>query len=206
MKLPLRFFTLITVLLFTIPASAGTVFDAYPINGNIEGRTIGPPGFGITNPFTLPNPATLTGVNFGAWLDPGATITNIGWLLGTSAFGSDIASGYATPISHTFFASSLFNDYDIDSVSFTFPDVNVAAGSYWLTLQSVAATGGGWVYWDVTSNTGSAIQSGSGWTGANAFQILGNSAAAAAPEPASFLLLATGLAAALVLRRKLSRS
>ena len=61
------------------------------INGQVDAWSI---NFGslVSNSFTVGS-GPIGGVDFGVWLLPGDAVTSIDWYLGTSAFGSDVASG-----------------------------------------------------------------------------------------------------------------
>lgn len=211
----------LTVLLFslmilTAPATAGVVFDNYPINGTIAGWTIDY-GFQVSDSFTLNSGATVNGVNFGVWLFTGDSITAVDWSIGAKAFGDSVGSGTAN-VSLAASPAPYSNGYGytIASETFSFSDLNLAAGTYYLTLQNAAVPSRNPAYWDISNAPGidawensignvsaSGVcleQIGVSGTCASSFQILG--ATAAAPEPATWTLLGSGILAVFALRRK----
>ena len=68
-------------------ADAGSIlYDNGPINGTIDAWTINS-GYSVANSFTLSNSASISGVNFGDWVYPGDTPTQVEYLITTQAFG-----------------------------------------------------------------------------------------------------------------------
>ena len=204
------------LLILTIPAAAAPLlFDNYPINGTIAGWTINE-GFEVSDSFTLLSNSTVNGVNFGVYLYPGDTVTEVDWWIGTTEFDNSLGSGTATVTAGSPIPG-LGGGYDVDSATFSIPDLNLAAGTYYLTLQNAVSSEGMAVGWDINNAPGidaweseigevSAPGVCSAYTGvdgtcASSFQILG-SPQAGVPEPSTWALFGAGILAAGWLRRK----
>lgn len=151
--------SLISLLAVTIglsfsPARADTVvYDNGPdlLNkaGNIGGT------YAIADDFVLSNPAVLTGVTFSDWVlywENAPTSQTIAWsirastsygLPGSPTYSGDVPgplvqSGSAATPSATFNQTVFwnYNWYNVYNVSFSLPNVSLAPGHYWLTLNS----------------------------------------------------------------------
>jgi len=200
------------------PASAGIVFDNYPINGTIDSWTINF-DYWVSDSFTIASPTLVTGVNFGSWNFPGDDIGAVDWAIGTAPNGSTAGSGSGAIVSDTLQTSLSPNPYgyDIYSNSITFAGDLLSPGTYYLTLLNAVVTGGDPVFWD--ENDGAGVDAWSsigelsnnadnctpqtGTTCAESFQIVGN---VATPEPGSLMLFGSGmLLLAGALRRKARR-
>jgi hypothetical protein len=206
----------LSFLMLNIPATAGVIFDNYPINGGITAWTINN-GFAVSDSFTLASGATANGVNFGVWLFPQDTITGVGWSIGTSEYGTNYGSGTAS----VSLGSTSINGfgYEVGAASFALPNIALGAGTYYLTLQNAVVPNGDPVYWDENDGPGidvwenavghlsgnCAASGGGSGTCAESFQILGE-ASTTIPEPATCALLGSGLLAAACLRRRFFRS
>ena len=195
----------ILFLLFPAPASADVLYDNGPINGTIHGWTINF-GYQVSNSFTLTQTSTLTGVQFGAWLSPGDTITAVDWAISTQPTGDGtgdgntipgsggpaIASGTASTTPTLFLASNVFG-YQLDEVTFPL-DVTLGPGTYYLSLQNAVVPSSDPFYWDQNNGPSTAYENTigilngnlEGGGGSESFQIFGT--AAAVPEPASLTL------------------
>jgi hypothetical protein len=209
-------FLLLLPVLPTLPAGASVIFNNYPISGVINAVAIsglfnGTP-ISASDSFTLGSGATVDGVNFGVWLNPGSVFNKVNWVISTEPFGTGVLDAFQQGANVT---TTVIPDPSVASVvasaSFAFPDLHLAAGTYYLTLQGAA-------FWDINNTAGiDAWQTGFGQlsapgacsqlTGglasgscAESFQILGVSDA---PEPSTLILLGSALIlAAIVVKRK----
>lgn len=207
-------------------AKAGTLFTSGPFNGEISGWDL--TTFSESNSFTLSAGDTVTGADFAAWLVNGSNMTSVNWAIqSTATGGTTFASGSATPVQAFLFADSNPGGrsfgFDIDNESFSIPAwVAPTTGTYWLALSNAAtdgssSNGSDKAYWDENDNPAVSAWSSfggggfltSGFTGCSSpscsetFEITGDPAAAAVPEPGSFALATLGmLGVAIVYRRR----
>jgi hypothetical protein len=224
----LTFALLCSLLLLTLPATAATVltgniFNNSPIDGTIDGWSIYGDG-SVSDSFTVASGATAYVVNFGAWLNPGDSVSAISWSIDTTPLGTGLGNINLGAGTVTASSGMLFNNlylYDIDQVSFslangtTLTPLKLAPGTYYLTLQNAASAGLGVVYWDENdganstaaySNLGLITDTGEGCgdTGSGS-GTCSESFAISTPEPSTLALLCSGILAAFVLRRKAVR-
>jgi len=197
-----EFLTLASALILlalAVPASAGTLYTNGPIKGSDDAATINF-GFSVSDSFTLLTTSALGGVDFGVWLLPGDTVSSVDWAIGTSAFDNSMGHGKGI-VSGTFQFTNAYG-YNIYSDSFDLPGLDLAAGSYYLTLQNASA-GGDPVYWDENEGPSAAYQS-SGGPGikidSESFDI--RSAVVATPEPGTMILLGSFFGLGGLLRRR----
>ena len=186
-----RFLWLVgVVLLFAlaIPAVANTiVYDNGPINGQINAWGISGE-FSVSNSFTLGAAAGITSMHFGVWVTPGEVPATVDFGISATPFGNDLGSGNAVTLSNLFQFTNTAGA-DVYLSSFTFPSINLAAGSYYITLTTGLTTTGGGLFWD--ENDGPSVAFANSHTGA-----IGSESFAidATPEPGTLLMLATGFA------------
>ena len=174
----------------TAPARAATLYSNSAINGQIGGYGLYG-GNAVSDTFTLSGPWTILSVTFGEWVDPGLTPQTVDWEIGSSAFGSDLGSATSVSLTSSLFCSHTGcgdGTYDVYASSFTL-DLQLAAGTYWLTLQN-ATTSAGLVFWDQNDGPSQAQITccGSVGTNSNSFEVDGT-----VPEPGSIVLGASGL-------------
>ena len=202
------------VMAASLPASAGTLYENGPINGETDAWTINF-GFVMSDTITISTgQSTINGFSFGAWLFAGDTLQSAEVSFTSEPFGG---TTYFDQVVN-FTASGCFvNNYGYDvcteTGSFNGPSLN--HGTYWLNLQNAVSNLGDPVYWDgeqwhrlsfpglLSSEAGG----GTGTDPSGAFSILGRLVRpepASTPEPASLVLFASGVVGvAAVLRRKL---
>ena len=195
------------------PASAAVLYDNGPLNGAVDAFTINY-GYAVSDSFTLTHAATVAGVNFGVWSQPGDTMSAIDWAITANAsdYNPADAIGIGTAAVTTNFTGNLgFGYYSLAVDNFSTGSVNLAAGTYYLVLQNAATNSGNPIYWDESDGASSASDSGIGnlanfsranVTGSESFQILSG----AVPEPSTWAMMMVGfggLGAAMRSRRKM---
>jgi hypothetical protein len=192
-----------------------TLYTNGPTNGTysaleITGTTA------LEDSFTLTSASTLTGVQFGNWVLNGETGLSVGWaIVGSEASLTPFCptcSGMATLTEVT---SPVTNgDYYVVDQSFLLPDVNLAAGTYWLELFDEQTSGvdeiafwdenGGpssvWysLYGDLSGSNCASITNQPAGSCSNAFTIFGTAATTTSPTPEPTSLALLGSAALLL--------
>src|SRR5687768_4869059 len=71
---------------------AALIYDNGPINGTNGNANALSGGWEETDSFVVSGAWTLTGAQVALWVDIGATPVSLGWSIGTTRFGSDVAS------------------------------------------------------------------------------------------------------------------
>lgn len=175
------------------------VYNNGPINGTLDGGGISQGVSALSDSFTVSGNTTLTVGVVGLWLSPGDTPTAVDWEIGTTPFGSDIASGTSNFFNQTNMGPN-FADFDIWQSSLDIGGSVHAGTTYWFSLSNATTTpvfsGDDFVYWDLNDGPSSAFQQLTDRTvavGSQAFELFGNTATNSMPEPSSVLLLGTGL-------------
>jgi len=188
-------FAAILCLLMAAPASADTLYNNGPINGTIDAFTINF-GYTVSDSFTLGTAANLTGAQIGLWAFSGDVPGTVQWSIGTAPYDSSLGSG-AAGLSNTFQFTNGYG-YDIYQSAFSLSGF-LGAGTYFLNLNNATTAGGQPVYWDQNNGPSVAFDSGigplstfcnNGSSCSESFQIDGTTAT---PEPASMVLLGSGL-------------
>ena len=183
-----------------------TLYSNGPINGTTDAWTINF-GFSVSDSFGLAADPKVRNLHMGVWLTPGdslasPSVTSVQMDIGTTAFGIDIFSGVINASGSTDLGINQFG-YDLQQVDFTFADINIGAGTYWLTLSNATVPNGDPVYWDENSGPSSAFENTLCSIPSEAFTLIGDPDTTT-PEPSSILLFASGiLGVAGVLRRRL---
>jgi hypothetical protein len=165
-------------------------------------------GFEVTDSFTLPSNSVVTGVTFDVWLSSEDTLSTVDWSIGTSQYGGTPVTAGTTGT----FIKTNGDEFDVYSESFSIPSLAFGPGTYWLTLQNAVTVSGDDAngddaFWDESNGPSLASRNIVGNVRSipsETFQILGTQGTTVTPEPSSFLLLGSGLAAlAGLLKRKL---
>jgi PEP-CTERM motif len=127
-------------------------------------------------------------MHFGVWVLPGEIPATVDFGISATAFGNDLGSGTGVALSNSFqYTNSAGADVYLSS--FTFPSINLAAGTYYITLANGLTTNGGALFWDENDGPSVAFaNSHTGPIGSESFAI------DATPEPGTLLMLATGIA------------
>jgi hypothetical protein len=203
--------TLFSILLAAMPAAADDLYSNGHAGTDTDAWTINF-GFAVSNTFTLTNASTVTGFSFNAWLFPGDVLETAEVLITANEFGG------TTYLDQT--AAFVQSDCSVNAYGFNVCEetaslgpVNLAAGTYWVTLENAQVNTGDPVYWDENSGAGctspgcpsQASQSSVGSIPSESFTILGNgSTGTTVPEPGTIALVGSGVAGiAGLLRRKL---
>jgi hypothetical protein len=200
--------TIACLVLAVSPAMADTLYSNGPINGTVDAWTINF-GFAVSDSFGLAADPKVRNLHMGVWLLPGdslasPSVTSVQMDIGTTAFGTDIFSGLIFASGQTNLFVNGFG-LQVAIVDFTFADINIGAGTYWLTLSNATVPSGNPVYWDENSGPSSAFENTLGSIPSESFTLTGGSDTTT-PEPSSILLFASGiLGVAGVLRRRLMR-
>jgi hypothetical protein len=204
------------VTLAAVPAMAQgnpTVYDNGPVNGEVDAWTINL-GFAVSDTFHLSSGATLTGLDFWAWLEPFDTATSVEVAIGTGGyFTNDVMDTTVSLIQSNCFSNNF--GFDVCNEHASLSGLELAAGNYFLTLENAATVEGYPVYWDENSGVGcmsngcpsSAQENTLGTVPSEAFtlsQQVSTTSTSSTPEPSSVMLFGSGiLGLAGVLRRKL---
>ncbi len=194
--------TLLTAFLWVLPASAGVIYSNGPANGTIDTRSMSG-GYAITDSFVVSTATVATGADFAAVTYQGSVPLTVDWAIGWTAFGTDLGSGTGATLSNSGLTTATYfgDSYDLQTSTFSFGGVRLAAGTYWLTLQNGTSTSHDFrINWDVNNGASSAQQTTVGSISSEAFEVLNS--APSAPEPGTIALMVAGLGV-IVYRRRL---
>jgi hypothetical protein len=176
-----------------VPARADTIYDNGPLDGNTQAYAI---NFGnsVSDSFFLSQSGFfVTGATIGLWAFPGDIPRTVDWSLGTSFFASDVASGTSSLTRKFDFTNSFGHDVYTSTLSFGTLNFSFQQGPYYLTLQNATTRFDNPIYWDQNNGPSQAMDSSLGPVPSETFQILGTFEGGGPAEPASFLLLGSGL-------------
>jgi hypothetical protein len=196
-----------TLCLAVVPAIGQIVYSNGPINGTTDAWTINF-GFAVSDSFTVGSGgASITGLTFGAWLFPGDVLPSAEVLITSSEFGG---TTYFDSVLNFTQSGCSANQYGFNVCTETSSPfaVNLAAGTYWLTLENATVPTGDPIYWDENSGPSSASENSVGTIPSESFTLLGSNgttttSAGTVPEPGGLMLLGSGILGLAALRRKL---
>ena len=182
-----------------------------PINGTLDAGGISQGRGPLSDSFTVGGNSALTVAVVGLWLSPGDTPVAVDWEIGTTTFGSDIASGTSSFFDQTNMGPNADN-FDIWQSSLDIGGTVLGGTTYWFSLSNAttnpAFSGEDFVYWDLNNGPSSAFQRTNGAdtpVGSQPFDIFGNPITTT-PEPGSILLLGSGLLSLVGIRRRCVRA
>jgi hypothetical protein len=203
LKLRIASLSLLALCLVVLPAAAQTLYSNGPIDGQDTAWTINF-GYAVSDAFTLANDSTVNGLSFGAWIFPGDPFVAVEVAITSSEFGGTTYFDQVVNLTQSGCTLNQFG-FNVCTASGGFgTNLNLAAGTYWLTLENAEGTDDG-LYWDQNSGPSLASESSIGTIPSESFTISGTATGTGTvPEPTAIVLFGSGIVAlAGVLRRKL---
>jgi hypothetical protein len=196
---------LLTICLTATSALAqNDIYDNGPTNGTLDGWTINT-GFIVSDSFTLGSNSQVNGLTFSAWLYPGDLLLDGEVSITSAEFGGTTYFDQVVDFTQTRCVINQYG-YNVCNETASFGDVNLNAGTYWLTLENAQTnTTNDPVFWDENSGPSSASENEVGTIPSESFTLFGSgSGLGTTPEPGSIMLFGSGiLGMAGVLRHKL---
>jgi len=140
-------------------ASAGFIYNNGPFNGTENAFNIDiNSSSAVSNSFTLSNAADITAVDFGVWVNPGDTPTAVEGLITSTDFGGTVYGDFTVSLNQPITSLGSNGSFDLYAVSFSVPNLELAAGSYYLTLQNAGTTDNAQVLWDENDGPSTAFE------------------------------------------------
>lgn len=208
MKVYVACLLLLCLVLAAVPSVAGTLYDNGPRGPDADAWVINL-GFAVSDTFTLTANSTINGLSFNAWLFPGDTQLSAEVSISSEEFGGTTFFDQTATFTQSDCAINAYG-FNVCEETASFNGPALQAGTYWLNLQNASVPSGNSVYWDENSGAGCqspgcpslASESAVGTIPSESFTILGNISTGTMPEPATILLLGTGVFALAGLGRK----
>ncbi len=201
----LTVFSLLTILCaaaLSVPAFAD-LYNNGPTNGQRDKYFIDI--YAVSDSFVPNASGNMTSFDIAEWVPAGASPLGVDWAVGTSSFGSQLASGSGPWTSVTLICQLLqsVNDlnqcppfYEVYDVRMVIGNVPVTAGDiYWLTLTGAFDSFGARDAWDINSGSSLAFHNLLGAVPSESFTINGSgtTTSGTTPEPSTIMLLGSGL-------------
>ena len=137
-----------------VPVSAD-LYTNGPINGTEDAYSING-GYATSDSFVLTSASVVTGVDFGAWTEPGDSVTSVQWSIGTTP-GDNSLGGTMNTTDNFLFTNGY--GFDIARDTFSTGSVSLGTGTYYLTLQNAVTAQNDAAFWDLNNGPSSAFQS-----------------------------------------------
>ena len=184
------------LVLAAFPALAqNDLYDNGPTDGQTSAWTINF-GFAISDSFTLNGNSEVNGLNFAAWIFPGDVLSSVEVAITSSEFGG---TTYFDQIVNLASTGCFLNQigFNVCNETGNFgTNVNLRAGTYWLTLDNACCSLGDPYYWDQNSGPSLASSSSYGTIPSESFTLLGSgSPTGTTPEPSNLILFLSGVTA-----------
>lgn len=170
MKHLLSLLSVVISISVAVPAAADiTLYTNGPINGNINSYEVSSV-FVVSDAFTLSAQSDVKSMSFGVWVFlPRDLPATIDWGISAAPFGSDLGSGTGTLSNVFLFLNNL--GADIYRSTFTFPSVDLGAGTYYITLSNGATNRGDPLLWDENDGPSLAFSNRFGQIGSESFTL-----------------------------------
>ncbi len=135
------------------PLDNNVLYENGPVDGEDYGLTI---NFGFTVSDSMQAIGPATGMQFWVWLIPGDTVTSVEVQIGAAAFGNELLDQTLNVSASNCFGNEFGYNVCDETATFNGGGVNLAAGTYWMTLSNATDTEVQGVYWDMNSGVGCA--------------------------------------------------
>ena len=165
------------------PGQGEVIYENGPVNGTTDAWTINF-GYVVSDTITLTQYNTVMGFELGVWEFPGDVLISLDWSITSgpnsgTVYGSGTVSG--NNLTDICISTNQYG-YNIDKISASGLNVNLNAGTFWVTCKMPSVPSGNPVYWDENSGVGckspgcpsQAEESTIGTVPSEAFDILGN--------------------------------
>ncbi len=207
MKLRTLSLALLCLTMALVSASAQVLYEDGPLNGTTDAWTINF-GYVVSNSFTLTNNATMGGFDIYTWEFPGDKTLSIDWAVTSDEFGGTLYGEGTATVTDQFISANQYG-YNVEKVTASNLNLDLAAGTYWLNLQNAVTEQGNPLYWDENSGIGCHSQGCPSEVSENdvgtippeSFDVTGTYGGQV-PEPSSILLIGSGILGAVAFLRR----